>query len=273
MSKVVLITGASSGFGRSCAQHLSAIGYRVYGTSRKADPPDQDTQPAFPLLIRMDVGDEASVRDAVEYVVHREQRIDVVVNNAGSGLAGSIEDTSATEAEALFATNFFGVHRVCRAVLPVMRRQRGGLITNVSSIGGRITIPFQGFYLASKYALEALSEALRIEVAPFGIDVVMIEPGDFKTGFTAARSFAAEGAINPAYRDRCHRAIAVMEHDEQNGADPAALARLLARIVETRSPRLRYTAGMATQRLAVALKRILPTAAIEKAIKAYYHIS
>lgn len=272
MKKVVFVTGASSGFGQSCASHLSDLGYRVYGSSRKAEVPSKDSPSRFPILLPMDVSEDVSVRTAVDYILEREGRLDVVVNNAGVGLAGSIEDTSVEEAQALFATNFFGVHRVCRAVLPVMRRQNDGCIVNISSLGGRVTIPFQGFYSASKYALEALSEALRMETVPFGIRVVIIEPGDFKTGFTAARSFAAQSASNPAYQERCHRAIDVMENDERNGAAPAELSRLLARVIEFDSPRLRYPTGLRTQRLAVGLKRFLPAGIIEKALKAYYKI-
>lgn len=272
MSKVVFITGASSGFGRSCALHLSALGHRVYGTSRKAGGEGSAADAGFPVLVGMDVRDEDSVQQALTFVLSREHRIDVVVNNAGSGLAGSVEDTSVEEAEALFATNFFGVHRVCRAVLPIMRKQAGGMVVNISSLGGRVTIPFQGFYSASKYALEAFTEALRMETAPFGIKVVMIEPGDFATGFTAARTFASASSTDSAYQERCRRAIAVMEHDEQHGADPRKVARLLARIIESRSPRLRYPIGMVGQRTAVALKRALPASLIEKALLTYYRI-
>ncbi len=225
-SKVVLITGASAGFGYACATHLAGRGHRVYGTSRRASFPEARADPGG-CLIPMDVRDEASVRTGVSFVHEREGHIDVVVNNAGVGLAGAIEQTSVEEARALFDTNFFGAHRVCRAVLPVLRQQGTGLLVNVSSIGGLVTIPFQGFYSASKYALESMSDALRMELAPFGVKVVLIEPGDFRTDFTGSRVFSAESRSDSAYAARCSAAVRVMEDDERNGADPQRLAEFL----------------------------------------------
>ena len=269
---VVLITGASSGFGKACADHLAQLGYRVYGTSRRAAFPEGSPEQGYPLLIPMDVCDDDSVRAAVDFVLSAEGRLDVVVNNAGLGMAGAVEDTSLEEAKALFETNFFGVHRVCRAVLPTLREQRSGLIVNISSIGGLIAIPFQGFYSASKFATEALTEALRMELMPFGVRVTMLEPGDFKTGFTDNRILAIESSTNPAYQAPCQRAVAVMEHDEQHGAAPIQLARKLATVIEKRSPRPRYVIGMLAQRLAVWLHRLLPNRLFERGVMAYYKI-
>lgn len=271
-SKVVLITGASAGFGDACAAHLAGLGHRVYGTSRRAEFPGADTSEAFPCMIPMDVCDEASVARAVEFVTKVEGRIDIVVNNAGVGLAGSVEDTSVEEAKALFETNFFGALRVCRAVLPGLRAQRSGLIVNISSLGGLVTIPFQGFYSASKYALESMTDALRMELASFGVRVVLIEPGDFKTGFTDSRVFSAAADASSAYHERCQRAVAVMEHDEQNGADPRQLAELLARIIADPSPRPRYPIGALGQRLGVAARRFVPTRFLDKALSTIYKL-
>lgn len=271
-SEVVLITGASSGFGKACAEHLGRLGYRVYGTSRRAAFPAPGAGGSFPAMIPMDVRDDASVCTAVDFVVEREGRLDVVVNNAGVGLAGAVEDTTPEEARELFETNFFGVLRVCRAVLPTLRRRGTGLIVNVSSIGGLVTIPFQGFYSASKFALESLTDALRMELKPFGVRVTLLEPGDFRTGFTERREFTADSRTNPAYRERCRTAVAVMEHDERNGADPEDLAGLLAKVMAKPAPRPRYLAGMFVQKLAVAIKRVAPAAWFEKAIMAYYKI-
>jgi short-subunit dehydrogenase len=271
-SKVVLITGASAGFGQSCAEHLSSLGHRVYGTSRRAELPDNEASESFPCMIPMDVCDDASVSSGVDFVKKREGRLDVVVNNAGIGLAGAIEDTSVDEAKALFETNFFGVLRVCRAVLPEMRTRGSGLIVNVSSLGGLVTIPFQGFYSASKYAVESMSDALRMEVAPYGIRVVLLEPGDFKTGFTESRIFAAAADDESAYRERCRSAVSVMEHDEQNGADPRTLAELLGRIIADGSPRHRYPVGGLGERLAVGARRFVPSSLLDKALGAIYKI-
>ncbi len=273
--KVVLITGASAGFGRACAEVLVEQGHKVYGTSRRAAFPDfvaapeAASQPA-PVMIPMDVCDDDSVSSAVEFVLKQEGRIDVVVNNAGVGLAGSVEDTSVDEARALFETNFFGVLRVCRAVLPTLRAQRSGLIVNISSLAGFVTIPFQGFYSASKYALESMSDALRMELRPFGVRVTLLEPGDFKTGFTESRIFSTASGDDSVYRESCQRAVAVMENDERNGSDPRQLANLLAKIIATPSPRNRYPVGAFAQRLAVVASRVLPSALVDRALRAIY---
>jgi len=269
---VVLITGASAGFGRACAERLGRLGHRVYGTSRGAEFPERAAFGASPLMIPMDVRDEASVQRAVDFVSKQEGRIDVVVNNAGVGLAGAIEDTSIAEAKALFDTNFFGVQRVCRAVLPAFRAQQSGHIVNISSLGGLVTIPFQGFYSASKYALESMSDALRMELAPFGIHVTLLEPGDFKTGFTESRVFSAGSGEGSAYRESCQRAVAVMERDERNGADPEQLAELLAKIIASPAPRTRYPVGAFGQRFAVAAGRLLPSALLDKALRSVYKV-
>jgi short-subunit dehydrogenase len=271
-SRIVLITGASAGFGNASAEHLSRLGHRVYGTSRRAEFPDPIGPRSSLQMIPMDVCDDDSVRRAIDFVHKQEGRIDVIVNNAGIGLAGAIEDTSVEEAKALFETNFFGVLRVCRAALPIFRAQQSGLIVNVSSLGGLVTIPFQGFYSASKYALESMSDALRMELRPFGVHVALIEPGDFKTGFTESRSFSAEAGEGSVYRESCQRAVAVMEHDEQNGADPKLFAELLAKIIASPSPRNRYPVGALGQRLAVAARRVVPSAFLDKALSAIYKL-
>ncbi len=271
-SKVVLITGASAGFGRACAEHLAHLGHRVYGTSRRARFPDSVGPPSSAEMIPMDVCDDESVQRAVDFVHKQEGRIDVVVNNAGVGLAGAVEETSVEEAKALFETNFFGVLRVCRTALPILRAQESGLIVNVSSLAGLVTIPFQGFYSASKYALESMSDAMRMELRPFGVRVALIEPGDFKTGFTESRIFAAEAGEGSVYGESCRRAVAVMEHDEQNGADPGQLANVLAKIIASPAPRNRYPVGGLGQRLSVAARRVVPSAFSDKVLSTIYKL-
>lgn len=270
--RVVLITGASSGIGKTCADYLQGRGYRVYGTSRRATALG-DEPVAGLRMIAMDVTSEASVQQAVDLVLAREGRIDVVVNNAGYGIAGSVEDTSIEEAQAQLDTNFFGTLRVCRAVLPILRRQGAGTLVNVSSIGGLISIPYQGLYSASKFAVEGMTESLRAELRPFGVQVVLIEPGDFRTGFTADRRIAAAAQQGSPYRIPFRAALSVMERDEQNGATPDAIARLLERIINTRSPRLRYLVGPAAQKFSVTvLKKLLPQTWFEAMIAGYYRI-
>lgn len=271
--RVVLITGASSGIGRACAQHLQARGYRVYGTSRRVSAPDGVARDGDVRMIAMDVTCEDSVAAAVALVMAREGRIDVVVNNAGYGIAGAVEDTSLAEARAQLDTNFFGVLRVCRAVLPILRGQGGGYLVNISSIGGLIAIPFQGLYSASKFAVEGMTESLRAELRPYGVQVVMIEPGDFHTGFTGQRQRVAAAAAS-VHDARYRAALGVMEADETAGATPDAIARLLERIINRRSPALRYLAGPFMQKLSVLVfKRLLPQRWFERLIAGYYRIA
>ena len=271
-SKVVLITGASSGFGKACAEHLAGLGHRVYGTSRRARVEDGETVPGRVRMLPMDVREDDSVEHAVACVRTDAGRLDVLVNNAGLALAGAVEDTSVAEARDLFETNLFGAHRVCRAVLPILRAQGAGLIVNVSSLAGLVTVPFQGFYSASKYALESMTDALRMEVAPFGIQVVLIEPGDFKSGFTAARVYAAASGDGSPYAARCARAVGVMEHDEQHGADPTFLATLLAQAIAAETPRTRYPVGARVQTLAVRLRHVLPTRVLDRVLMRTYKV-
>jgi NAD(P)-dependent dehydrogenase (short-subunit alcohol dehydrogenase family) len=270
--RVVLITGASSGIGKACAEHLQGRGYRVYGTSRRAAALPPEPGPGL-RMIAMDVTSEDSVRQAVELVLAREGRIDVVVNNAGWGIAGSVEDTSIAEAREQLDTNFFGVLRVCQAVLPTLRRQGAGYLVNISSMGGLVSIPFQGLYSASKFAVEGMTESLRMELRPFGVQVALIEPGDFRTGFTAERRMATAAAEGP-YKQALCTAVAVMEKDEQGGATPEAIARRLERIIDTRAPKLRHLVGPLAQRFAVGLlRKLLPQRWFERMIAGYYGIA
>lgn len=218
----------------------------------------------------MDVRDEASVHGAVAKLIAREGRIDVVVNNAGIAIAGAVEDTSVEEAQEQFDVNFFGVLRVCRAVLPFMRDQRSGCIVNIGSIAGIVAVPYQGLYSASKFALEGLSEALRIELRPFGIRVVLIEPGDHRTGLTENRRATTASRENGVYRDRGARAVARMASDERNGYPPEEVARLLHRVIELKNPRLRYTVGPFFERAVPLLKRALPNGVIGSLMDRYY---
>ena len=275
--RVVLITGASSGIGQACARYLHQKGYRVYGTSRRAQSLTMagagvQAAPAAPFeMIPMDVDSDASVERGVNLILEREGRLDVVVNNAGFGIAGSIEDSTIEEARSQFETNFFGAWRVCRAVLPTMRRQQHGYIVNISSVAGLLGIPFQGAYCAAKYAIEGLTEVLRMEVRPFGIHVVLIEPGDFHTGFTAhrRRTIASQ---NPAYLARLDSALGVMEADETNGAPPDKIAYLLERIIVSPSPRLRYSVGPFYEKIVITLKKIVPERLFEWGISKYYKV-
>ncbi|HEX2569979.1 MAG TPA: SDR family NAD(P)-dependent oxidoreductase [Polyangia bacterium] len=265
----VLITGASSGIGLACARWLAERGYRVFGASRR--PPPAGDAAGFEY-VAMDVTDDASVAAAVAEVVARAGRIDVVVNNAGFGYAGAIEDTSIEEARAQLDANFLGVLRVLHQVLPHMRAAGGGRVINISSIGGLIGAPFQGMYSASKFALEGLTEVLRHEVRADHIHVSLVEPGDFNTGFTANRRIVRGAGEGSPYREQFARTLAVIERDEAQAPGPRAIARLVERIIRTRRPALRYPVGVLLQRLGVTLRRFLPAALFEAIVRLLYRV-
>jgi NAD(P)-dependent dehydrogenase (short-subunit alcohol dehydrogenase family) len=266
--RIALVTGASSGIGQACAAHLAARGFRVYGTSRRP----ASFNPGGVIMLTADVTDDSSVEQAVATVLEREGQLHVAVNNAGMGIAGPLETTTTEQAKSQLEVNFFGALRVCRAVLPAMRSQRSGYIVNIGSIGGLIAIPYQAIYSASKFALEGMSEALRMEVRPFGIRVVLIEPGDHKTAITQNRTVSAITGSADVYRLSFQSALAKTAHDEQSGPGPERIARLLYRIVNQRNPRLRYTVGPIPQRAAVWLKRLAPNSLVEYGIRSYYNL-
>jgi len=253
VQRVVLVTGASSGIGKCCAKHLASRGYRVFGTSRR--PLESPT--AFDA-IQMDVDDDRSVVDGVQTAIQKAGRLDAVVNNAGWGLMGPVETTTIEEAKAQLETNFFGVLRVCRAVLPAMRQQGGGYIVNISSLAGTFGLPFSGMYSASKFALEGASESLRWETRRHGIRVVLVEPGDFRTSFPTARRLTAASAADNVYREAFERIRVAQEKDELNGPSPDPIAFLVERILCTPNPRIRYSVGLLSQRIVIPCKRFLP---------------
>jgi NAD(P)-dependent dehydrogenase (short-subunit alcohol dehydrogenase family) len=263
--KVVLVTGASSGIGAACAEMLARRGFRVYGSSR-----NPNFKPSGYQALQMDVTDDRSVDEAVAQVIREAGSIDALVNNAGCGLAGAVEDTASMEALHQMDVNFMGPFRAARAVLPGMRQRRSGVIVNVSSLGGLFGLPFQSFYSASKFAMEGWTESLRFEVSPFGIRVVLIEPGDVKTGFTGSRVHAARATASSAYNDRFSKCMGIVEKEEQRGVAPEFIARLVCNIVEGGAKGPRYTCGAAVQRLSPILKRVLPGRLFETIIGSFY---
>ncbi|MEN8160079.1 MAG: SDR family oxidoreductase, partial [Myxococcota bacterium] len=254
-SQVILVTGASSGIGAACAARLAADGHRVFGTTRRPTPP---ATPADIDWLTLDVRDAASVERGVQHVIDLVGRIDVLVNNAGIGLAGAVEDTTPEDLVEQLETNLLGPLRLVRTVAPHMRAQGAGRIVQISSLAGRIGVPFQGAYTASKFALEGLSEALALELRPFGVDVVIVQPGDHRSGFGAARRWTDAAHGSPIYGERARRAVAAMEEAERNGPPPERAARLVARIVAARRPRLRYVCATPVERCGLVAQRLLP---------------
>jgi short-subunit dehydrogenase len=266
--RIVLITGVSSGIGKACAEDLSQKGYRVFGTSRKVD---KSKKYSFEL-IEMDVNDDISVEKGINYIFKKEGRIDILVNNAGYGISGAIEDTSITKAKEQLETNFFGIHRICKKILPIMRKQNSGYIINISSIGGIIGLPFQGLYSASKFALEGWTEALRMEVQSFGIKVVLIEPSDIKTSFTNKREKITFSLKNSVYKENAIKTLNVVEKDEQGGPSPFKVAFLIEKIVNKKSPKLRYKVGSFIEIFICHIRRIIPDKSLQWILMKYYKI-
>ncbi|TAJ71839.1 MAG: SDR family oxidoreductase [Phenylobacterium sp.] len=232
-ARVVLVTGASAGFGRAIAEHLTGHGYKVYGASRQPQPGGP-----FPM-IAMDVDNDASVSAGVAEVIAREGRLDAVIGNAGMGIAGALEDTTCEEGLAQFQTNFFGNHRLVRAALPHLRRQDLAHIIIVGSLAGLVGIPFQGMYAASKFALEGYVEALRLELRGGPVRVTVLEPGDFATGFTSSRQKVAASGEGSLYKAAFDRAMAIIDADERDGADPAAIGPVVREVLEDPKPPVR----------------------------------
>jgi short-subunit dehydrogenase len=269
--RVILLTGASSGIGKAAAEHLASLGCRVYGTSRRTEGRKQvfkvEHSQGYVEMLKLDVCDKESVKEAVQYVLEKEGRIDVLINNAGFGISGAIEETSEQEAFSQFDTNFFGMHRMCRSVLPIMRRQKKGLIINISSVAGLFAIPYQSMYSASKYAMESYTEALRMEVRDFGIRAVLIEPGDTKTGFTDNRYYCAESE-NTAY-PKSKASIERMEKDERNGSKPEEIARIIGGLLSKKNPPVRVTVGL-IYKVFAQLKRVFPNRLVELILRKMY---
>ncbi len=258
--KVVLVTGSSSGIGLACADQLHLAGWIVVGASRRG------SGGAGWQSIVMDVDDDASVAGGVAAIVAEHGRLDAVVACAGWGLAGSVEQTPIDRAKAQVETNFWGAVRVVQAALPSMRGRGGGRVVLMSSIGGQIGIPFQAFYSASKFALEGYGEALAYEVAPFGIEVTLVEPGNFRTGFTDARENVATNGSDP-YASASAKAIAQMAHDEEHGADPALVAAVVTKVLDAKRPPRRASVGKLDERVGLLGKRLLPFRLFERAAK------
>ena len=262
MNRVIVITGGTSGIGLETAKALAEEGCTVYELSRRESGADPRVH-----HLRADVTDEAQCQAAVDEIVRREGRIDVLVNNAGFGISGAIEFTDTAEAQRQFDVNFFGMVRMNKAVIPVMRRQGGGRILSMSSVAAPIAIPFQAYYSASKAAVRTYTMALYSEVKPYGIEVCAIMPGDIATGFTAARRKNPDG--DEAYGGRISRSVAVMEHDEQTGITAETAGKYVAeKAIQPRVPVLCTLGGK--YKLFVFLTRLLPTKALVELVGKIY---
>ena len=241
MSKVVLITGASAGIGKVTATYLASAGYNVYGAARRVERM-KDAAGVKP--ISMDVTDEASLQAGIIEILRAEGRIDVLINNAGFGSYGALEDVSLQDARYQLDVNVFGAARLIQLVLPHMRQQRSGKIVNISSMGGKIATPFGGWYHASKFALEGLSDSLRNEVRNFGIDVIVIEPGGITSEWGGiAMDSLVKRSTETAYKDLAGKFVKGFQGTTGKTSDPIVIARLIKKAIEAPHPKTRYAAG------------------------------
>ncbi len=268
--RVVVVVGASSGIGAACADRLAGGGWRVIALQRSPLPLGADKRIRF---IRTDVQKDDAVVGAIEMAAGDTGRIDALVNCAGYAIMGSLEETAIAEARAVMETNFFGTLRVCRAVAPIMRAQRAGHIINISSLAGIVGLPFSGIYSASKFAVEGMTESLRLELLPFGIQVVLVEPGYFKTALPTRRLVVAASTNGSPYAAAMAATTLRQGIDEASAPSPSRVAALVERLLQQKRPNLRHPIGRREQTVVVPMKRYLPQRVFEFALRTATGIS
>jgi len=267
MKKVIFITGASRGMGKTTGEFLVKRGHTVYGTARN---PGKYAGHPFPL-IKMDLEDEKSISAAIKEVAGKEGKIDVLINNAGRGMMGPLEETPPEIMQQVFQTNVFGPVEVIRQVLPYMRRQKKGLIINISSVAGFLGLPFRGPYSASKAAVMIISETLRYELYGSGIEVTDVCPGDIATGIAEHRVYVPVSSGSPYYAEY-HRIIKETDAEVDKGLPPEAVARKIVEIIEKKHPRPQYRVAPFTQKILPVIKALLPASWFEAIIRKHYKI-
>lgn len=270
MEQVVLVTGASSGIGKAVAELLVTKGLKVYGTSRTWSTEPVQKQNNY-YEIGLDINDDKSTSYSVQKIIEKEKRLDIVINNAGFGYVSSVMFGSTEDAKKQFETNFFGTIRVIEAAMPQMIAQKGGKIITVGSIGGRIAIPYQGLYSASKSAIAIYSDALRMECKKYNIKVSVVEPGDTKTDFDQRRVVRDQNIPEPVNKEMI-RAVGIMRKAEHNGRDAEKVAKVIYKVVKSKNPKSRYTSGIDAKLVAYGTK-IFPKGMVDRLIGMNYKIS
>lgn len=267
MKKVILITGGSSGIGKAIGEFLLDKDYIVYGTSRNASAISNSKI----NLIDLDVRNMTSIEACIAKVLLLEGRIDVLINNAGVGITGPLEEIPLEEIKNNFETNVFGPIATMKAVLPQMRLQKSGLIINITSIAGYMGLPFRSVYSSSKGALELITESLRMETKAFGIHITNVAPGDFATDI-ASRRFHAPVQKSSAYETVYQNQLNMMNAHVSGGSNPLEMAVAIHKIIETKNPKIHYKVGAFMQKFSIVLKRILPDAIYEKILMNHYKL-
>jgi short-subunit dehydrogenase len=268
MSKVVLITGGSSGIGKSIAVFLSKKGFIVYGTSRN---PEKITEKLPFNLISLDVTKQQSIQKAVDIIIAKEGKLDVLINNAGVGITGPIEETPDSEIKKAFQTNVFGPVDLIKSVLPQMRKQNTGLIINITSIAGYMGLPYRGIYSATKGTLELLTEALRMEIKDFNIKMTNVAPGDFATNIASGRYHSPILEDSP-YKEPYGNTLKLMDEHVDQGNDPIEMAEVIYKIIHINNPKIHYKVGAFMQKFSIVLKRLLPDKTYEKILLNHFKL-
>ena len=266
--KVILITGGSSGIGKAVGIYLTSKGYKVYGTTRNTSNYPEFNH--FPLL-ELDVTKVNSIKNAITQLLEKESRIDVLVNNAGVGITGPVEEIADDEIVSHFETNFFGAVKMMKGVLPQMRKQQSGLIINVTSIAGYMGLPYRGIYSASKAALEVTTEAVRMETKAFGVMVTNLAPGDFATNIAGGR-YHAPVIKSSAYEKGYQQTLDLIDAHVDDGDDPSMVGVLVEKIINTPNPKIHYKIGAFMQKFSIVLKRVLPDKTFEKMLLNHYKL-
>ena len=268
MAKVVLISGASSGLGKATANLLADQGYVVYGTCR--DPKQYDTPKNYSLL-PLDLNHNSSIEKTVNTVIEQEQRLDILINNAGAGIIGPMEELEATAIRDHFETNCFGPLYLIQRVLPQMRLQNNGFIINITSIGASMGLPFRGAYSASKGALSLLTEALRMETKPFGVKMCTLAPGDFVSDIASRRYYAPQKKKSP-YEAIYKQNLDTIDEHVSSGIQPENIAYKISYILTQKNPKVHYRVGAPLQKFSVVLKGLIPSRWFEKLIQKFYNL-
>jgi NADP-dependent 3-hydroxy acid dehydrogenase YdfG len=254
MKKIALVTGASAGIGMATAKVLANNGYTVYAAARRIERMRGLEQLGI-KPVRMDVTDDESMVDSINTIIEKEGTVDVLVNNAGFGLYGAVEEVSMKEARYQMEVNVIGLARLSQLVIPHMRRQKSGKIVNITSIGGKISSPMGAWYHASKFAVEALSDNMRMELKPFGIHVIVIEPGGVKTEWgNIAMDNLKKSSSNGAYKNTADNMVALNKKFENRNAEPAVIGELILKAITTNNPKTRYHAGFMANTILMARK-------------------
>ena len=267
VSKIVLITGATSGIGKETALLLASKGFLVYGTARNVEGKNLPFR-----LLPMDVRNETSIKEAVQQILTEVGRIDILINNAGVGITGAVEELPAEQLHNVFATNLYGAIAVIQQVLPAMRAQGSGRIINIASIAGYMGLPFRGAYSASKGALLLMSEALRMEVKQFGIEVTTISPGDYATDI-ASRRYHTPVIENSPYAEVYAKQLQLMNEHVDSGGDPKEMADKILKVINTKHPKVHYKQGSFLQKFSIVLTRLLPSKSYEKMLMKHYSLN